>query len=433
MSDSARLPDAGTPGLPDRVSWPTGVCMLTGELPPDHGGVGDYTARLSDALAGTGLPVRVLTGRRPGVPERRRLGSNAVPVAGIVPAWNARAWPLIRRALTRLGSRPLLHIQFQAGAFDLGVAVHAVPGLLRGVFPSARVVTTFHDFLPPHPFPKSGPLGKPANQLLARSSHAAIFTDLRDLEQAGPGVRGFVVPIGSNVDCAPAPEPSREDIRRLLGANERTFLVGYFGFLNPSKGVPTLLEAIRRLAESSPDRSVRLAMLGSESGVSNPTDLAQARAVHDMFADGHLADVIVKTGYLPPADLSAALLACDVIALPFQDGASARRGTLMAALAHGMPTVSTLPPQPAPVGGPRAFWLGAGPGATAVRDGDALLLVPPGDALALATALGRLRDSSALRERLAAGARAVAGRIAWPALAAETLRIYATTFSDARG
>jgi glycosyltransferase involved in cell wall biosynthesis len=404
--------------------------MLTGELPPDRGGVGDYTARLSDALAALGVPIGILTRRRPDLPVRRSLGESEVPVHGLVAGWDIRIYPLVVRALNRLGPRPLLHVQFQAGAFDLGGSVHLLPSLLRATLPRARVVTTFHDFLVPYLFPKAGPVRLAANRLLARSSHAAIFTDLADLELAGPGVHGRVVPIGSNIDREPATEPSRADVRRLLGVDDETFVVGYFGFFNPSKGVPTLLEAISRVATRRPDRSVKLVLIGAETGISNPTDLAGARAVHNAIEHGQLDETIVRTGYLPPAELSATLLACDVVALPFRDGASARRGTLMAALANGLPIVSTLPTRRSPLAGPAAFWLGAGPSAVAVRDGEAISLIPPDDADALASALIRLADDPDLRARLAEGARAAAARIAWPTLAAETLEIYESLYSN---
>jgi glycosyltransferase involved in cell wall biosynthesis len=279
----------------------------------------------------------------------------------------------------------------------------------------------------PYLFPKAGPLRLAANRLLARTSHAAIFTDLTDLEQAGAGVRGHVVPIGSNLDPDPSPALPRADVRRLLGADEATFLVGYFGFLNASKGVPTLLEAIGRLAATRP---IRLALIGGEAGDSDPTDLGQARAIHDAIERRDLGEIVVRTGYLPPRDLSATLLACDALALPFRDGASARRGTLMAALAHGLPTVSTLPARCAHLAGPAAIWLGAGPGGVAVRGDEAILLVPPDDPTSLADALARLADDRELRARLAAGAKAIAARIGWPTLAAETAAIYAGTFSS---
>jgi glycosyltransferase involved in cell wall biosynthesis len=405
--------------------------MLAGEFPPDQGGVGDYTARLSEALAGRGVPVGVLARRRKGQPIRRWYSSGtrstavAVPVQARVDAWDARAWPQVCRALAQLGPRPLLHIQFQAGAFDLGGSVHLLPTIVRGVLPRARVVTTFHDFLIPYLFPKAGPLRLATNRLLAWTSHAAIFTDLADLEQAGPGVRGHVVPIGSNLDPDPSAVTLRADVRRLLGADEQTFLIGYFGFLNASKGVPTLLEALAQLVTIRP---VRLALIGAETGVSDPTDLGQARAVHDAIERLAIGDAVTRTGYLTLRDLSATLLACDALALPFLDGASARRGTLMAALAHGLPTVSTLAEPRATLAGPATIWLGSGPGGVAVRDGDAILLVPRDDPAALAAALARLADNPDLRARLAAGARAVGARIAWPTLAEETAAIYSGTF-----
>jgi glycosyltransferase involved in cell wall biosynthesis len=403
--------------------------MLTGELPPDRGGVGDYTARLSDALAGLGVPVGILTRSRPGFPARRLLGASRVPVHGDVPAWDARVWSLVGRVLRQLGPRPLLHIQFQAGAYDLGGAVHLLPSLVRATMPQARVVTTFHDFLIPYLFPKAGPVRLAANRLLARTSHAAIFTELGDLEMAGPGAQGHVVPIGSNIDCAPAVEPSRAEIRRRLGADDGTFLVGYFGFLNPSKGIPTLLDALGQVIAQRPERSVRLVLIGAESGVSNPTDLTQARVVHDSIEQQHLERAIVRTGFLAPPELSATLLACDAIALPFLDGASARRGTLMAALAHGLPIVSTLPERRSGLGGPTTVWLGSGHQAVGLRDGESIVLVPPIDPAALASALTRLAVDPDLRALLSEGARAVGARIAWPALAAETLRIYRSTFA----
>jgi glycosyltransferase involved in cell wall biosynthesis len=75
-------------------------------------------------------------------------------------------------------------------------------------------------------------------------------------------------------------------------------------------------------------------------------------------------------------------------------------------------------------------WLGAGPGAVAVRAGASILMVPPDDADALAAALLRLADDPALRARLTEGTRTAAARIAWPALAAETREIYEGIFGD---
>jgi glycosyltransferase involved in cell wall biosynthesis len=256
------------------------VCLVSGEFPPDAGGVGDYTARLAQALAARAVPVGILTSHRPGRPSRRLLaptgGTVAIPVWAGVRGWGPDAWPTVVGALRRLGPQPILHIQYQAGAFGLGGGIHLLPVWVRARLPRARVITTFHDVLVPYLFPKAGPLRTGANRLLARASHAAIFTDPAD--RATMGVAGQVIPIGSNVDCAPPPDFDRARARRWLGADEETLLIGYFGFLNASKGVPTLVRAVASLAAAG--RSVRLALIGAAVGTSDPTDLAECRVVH---------------------------------------------------------------------------------------------------------------------------------------------------------
>ena len=406
------------------------ACLLTGEFPPDPGGVGDYTARLAEALAALGVPVAVLTDRRPDRPVRgswqRADGGEgpAIPVHARVPAWDFRSWPAIGRALGRLGPRPILHIQYQTGAFGLQGALNLLPLWVRAARPAARVVTTFHDFRVPYLFPKAGPLRAGASRLLARASHAAVFAERADLLAAGTGAlrggRGHLIPIGSNVDRAPPPDFDRALVRSALGADEATVLVGYFGFLNATKGVPTLLRALAALAADG--RGVRLALIGAEAGSSDPTVLAPAREVHRLQTELGLADLVATTGYLPPAELSAALLACDAIALPYRDGASLRRGTLMAAIAHARPIVST-----------RGLGtVGAEDVDTPLllRDGEHLLLVPPDDPAALAEAIARLADDPGLRARLAANAGALAARIAWPEIARRTLAVYETVSGE---
>ena len=438
---------------------PSGVCLLAGEFPPDAGGVGDYTARLAEALAALGVPVRVLTTRRPGRPTTRlhrpagpapspRLPVRAgIPVRADVPAWDLRAWPIVADALGRLGPRPLLHIQYQAGAFGLQGAVNLLPLWVRAAIPRARVVTTFHDVRVPYLFPKAGPLRAAANRALAQLSHAAIFTEPADLAAVGLDGRGYLIPIGSNLDVRPPADFDRRARRAALGADEATLLIGYFGFLNSSKGAPSLPRALALLAAEG--RPVRLVLIGAETGASDPTDLAQARLVRDLIRQLGVGHLITHTGRLSAEEVSAALLACDVLALPFRDGVSLRRGTLMAGLAHGLPIVSTYPPaasslrppgvphsaeEPAPRSAQRsaperAVLRGAGSVAPLqLRDGEELLLVPPDDPPALARAITRLADDPELRSRLAHNARAASAGIAWPEIARRTLAVYEAVF-----
>jgi 2-deoxystreptamine N-acetyl-D-glucosaminyltransferase/2-deoxystreptamine glucosyltransferase len=80
----------------------------------------------------------------------------------------------------------------------------------------------------------------------------------------------------------------------------------------------------------------------------------------------------------------------------------------MAALAHGMPIITTWPQGSVPQ----------------LRDGENVLLVPPQDPQALGAAILRLADDVALRRRLQAGARALAAEFDWRRIAARTLEVY---------
>jgi glycosyltransferase involved in cell wall biosynthesis len=287
-------------------------------------------------------------------------------------------------------------------------------------------VATFHDLRVPYLFPKAGPLRAAVRDRLLRGVDAAIFTDPADWRAAAAPrpVGRYWVPIGSNIAVAPPPGYERAAWRRAAGADPDTLLVAHLGLLNHSKGVTTLLRGVAALRRAG--RPVRLLLIGAESGASDPTNEAYARAVEREIAALDLQAVVQRLPLLAPPEVSASLLACDAAAFPFTDGASLRRGSLLAGLAHGLPTVSTWPPTAAPER--RKTWPPAPAGDAAIpvlRDGANLVLVPAEDPAALAAALGRLADDAALRARLADGARALVATLAWPRIAAAHRAIYA--------
>ena len=110
------------------------ILFFSGEYPPDVGGVGDYTAHLRTGLANLGWPSRVLT--------RKQVGR-----------WDARSLLWLLRTAPGGG---IVHIQFQAGAYDLLGDVCLMPALVRVFRARTRVVTTFHDSREPYLFPRAG-------------------------------------------------------------------------------------------------------------------------------------------------------------------------------------------------------------------------------------------------------------------------------------
>ncbi|HEU5101928.1 MAG TPA: glycosyltransferase, partial [Roseiflexaceae bacterium] len=140
---------------------------------------------------------------------------------------------------------------------------------------------------------------------------------------------------------------------------------------------------------------------------------------------------VMVTGHCPEAEVSAHLLAADIATLPFTGGASFRRGSLLAALAHGLPVVTTTPTKDQgqkTKEDTHTLTVSLHRSSSVFRplvDGENALLVPPGDAAALAEAIERMGRDARLRERLAVGGRALAAQFGWDAIAAQHERLYA--------
>ena len=351
------------------------IHFISGEYPPDIGGLGDYTARLRAALSASGYDSSVISRRQ-------------------IRRWDARALVYLLRTAPRSG---VLHIQFQAAAYQLLGDVCLVPALLRRIRPRLHSITTFHDVHVPYLFPRAGRLRAAAVRLLARTSDAVIAADSRDLEfLGGPSPRHFNVPIGSNVDCSPPPGFARSAFRQRLDLQPNQLALVYFGLLNASKGLDLLLDTFDRIGSERP--GTRLLLLGGPVGASDATDRETARQLESRL--GKLGDRLIRPGWLAPHELSAHLLAGDIALLPYADGASARRGSLLACAEHGLPIVSTRPAAP---------------------EVSPYIQATEADAASLATAVLNLHAEP---EQPRKASRALADRVRWPGIADQHAQIY---------
>lgn len=385
------------------------ITLITGEFPPQQGGVGDFTRELARALAAPGHTVHVLTSRGDSEP-----GDAGEPYAThrLVPGWGWGCWRAIRRWIAEY--RPdVVNIQYQAAAYAMRLPIHLLPWRLRRLADRPAIVVTYHDLKVPYLFPKAGPLRRQAVLTLVRWADAAIVTneeDRLDLSRY-PSLASSVVviPIGSNIAVRP---PAGYDLavwRSRYGVGPSDFLLAYFGFLNESKGGETLIRAFHKLAVESPaGMNPHLLMIGGQVGSSDPTNRAYLDHIEALIAQLGLDERVHRTGYTPPEEVSANLLAADVCVLPYRDGASFRRGSFMAALAHGRPIVSTHPRVSLPELG----------------DGENVLLVPPDDPDALAAAVARLAADLTLRRRIGDGAGELARKFTWEHIAARTADLF---------
>jgi glycosyltransferase involved in cell wall biosynthesis len=393
------------------------IAFITGEYPPLQGGLGDYTRELARALADTAAAmkheVHVLSRQVPAPPLFEV--SDGIHVHRLVPGWGWGSIGQVSR-FVRDYQLDVLHLQYQAAAYAMHPAINLLPRLLAGR--RAPLVVTFHDLKVPYLFPKAGRLRWQAVLDMARKAAAAVVTNREDadaLEHAG--LNSVLIPIGSNI-TPPSPEQrqtfDRAGWRRAHGLPIDGPLIGYFGFLNESKGGETLVRALAELHHTERPITAHLLLIGGTAGASDPTNVGYAARIMQLAESLHVRKWIVPTGFLDAHEVSAALAACDCLALPYQDGASFRRGTLMAALAHGCAVVTTAPRINLPE----------------LHDGVNMLLVPPGDTPRLADALERVLSDATLRLRLQAGSLQLGASFAWPAIAMQTVSLYQRLITD---
>lgn len=383
------------------------ILFLTGEYPPMQGGVGDYTWALGSALVEQGVDVHVLTSREAGPAHLAPRG-----VANVYPEIDRWRWGMVRqvRRLSDELKPDVLHIQYQAAAYQLHPSINLLPRFLAGWEWPRRVAVTFHDLRVPYLFPKAGSWRWRSNLELARRSDVTVVTNAEDLHR----LRGYPdlarklveIPIGANIQPDPPAGFDRAAQRAGWGARPDDLLLAYFGFLNASKGAEELVAAVAQLAARGVP--VQLLMVGGQVGASDRTNAAYLEQVQAAIERRGVADRVHWTGFTEASQVSANLLAADIAVLPYRDGASFRRGSLMAAIAHSLPVISTEPAVPI----------------LEMVHGGNIWLTPAQSPDALAAAIEQLWHDPGLRERLSAGAAALTRLFTWDVIAQQHVRIY---------
>lgn len=360
--------------------------------PPDPGGVETATRQAVDHLLCLGASVEVLCFAGPGPYDD---AAAACPVHRAPVAATVASQPLSPNYLAQFfGLAP---------RFDV-LQVHLPnPLAALAVFlarPKAKVALTWH------------------SDIIGKGALAAVFSPLEawlcrraDLVMAPSPVhlaasnratffagKGAVVPFCVD-DSMARPETADAAVTQAIRARfgDRP-LVFALGRLVPYKGFDVLVEAAAKL---SPDAVMVI-------GGGGP----QAEALAARIDALGLAERVLLPGRIPDAELAAWLAACDVFCLPSVSRAEMFGIVQLEAMAFGKPVVATDIP------GSGVPWVN--------RHGETGLVVPPGDAEALAAALNALLTDASLRARLGQGGReAVAGRFSPEAVARSLSEAYA--------
>jgi len=372
------------------------VCMVSGAFPPMRCGIGDYTARLVAELACQGIEVDVLSRDDPLVEPGGTPGVRVFPVLRKTPAADA---PAIARHAGRQRC-DVIHIQYPTWPFRRSLTISLVPALLK-LFRAGPVAVTAHEVARCHPINRLRlvPIAYTADAVTATTEEDCAWLS-RHLPLVGRRV--IHIPIGANLEPPEGFGRCRAAYRRRLGIGEGDIAMCFFGFVFRNKLIEDLLAAFR-LAADHGARLRLVLMTGMER-----TEGTYGAEVVRMIDDLGLAGRVVHTGFLPAEEVSRCFGACDFASLLFRDGASFRRGSILAAMAHGLPVVSCR----------------SGPIPAGFQHGENILLSDAGDVEGLAENMVRLCTDTALRNKLARASLRTARRFAWPLIAERTAALY---------
>lgn len=233
-----------------------------------------------------------------------------------------------------------------------------------------------------------------ADAILVHSSNG-----VKDLTARGiPESRIVQIHHGNYLHFCGRAELPPETAKQMIGLRPADRVVLFFGTIAPYKGLDVLLDAFGELRSSGPLPYLVVAGEPLED-FSAYRRRAQALGLADR--------VVFDLRYIPFTDLPKYFLSADVVAFPYRQ--IYQSGVLQLAYAYGRPVVA------AAVGGV---------GEAVAEDGTGLV-VPPGDAAALAAALRAVLSNTGMAEEMGRRAYRVAEeKYSWRAIARTVEGVY---------
>lgn len=405
------------------------ICIITGAYPPMKSGGADCIYRFCCELTARGITVDVVMSDDVG-----RVEDNAgVSVYPLVRDWRATELQRVVGFVAR--TRPdVVHLQYNGTLYERRRMVTMLSLFIKLRKPGMRVVTNFE--YPtgtrwfPHRLPgrflrkvsysilhdRLGWFDDEFGFLLSCSDRIIAQSELhrRMLIQALPSAASkiAVVPWGANTVLweQDGPETKRK-ARGFLGLPMETSILSYYGYLHPGKGIETLLRAFAFLQDVN-SNALLVIVGGDEVLVDSMTpQTGYATILQNLAIELGIAEHMIWTGFCAASDPKASmyLRASDMCVLPFDPGVSLNRTSVAAALAHGLPMVTT-----------------RGPFSDAdFVDGENVLLCEPKDPRDLASVIRQLLSSKELWTRVSEGARKLyLRRYSWDVVVQRILKVY---------
>ncbi len=264
------------------------LTIVTGSLPPDVCGCGDYAQALVVALERKGVKTEIFLRRD----------------------WTFRKLFSYVREI-RKSKATVINIQYPTQGYGRSVVPPVLCALLRGI----KKVVTLHEFS------QKRMEAKIAIYLFFVSADWVVFTtefERKAAYRVAPWLKSksSVIPIGSNIPFREAEQPDTDIV--------------YFGLIHPTKGLEEFTETLSLLRNRN---ELRIRVIGQIA----PGYEVYATEILSRIGSLGIEIVLNKSA----EDVSEMLSRTRVALLPFPDGMSRRRGSALAAMGNGALLVTT--------------------------------------------------------------------------------------------
>ncbi|HBA26233.1 MAG TPA: hypothetical protein DCY98_02375 [Nitrospinae bacterium] len=305
------------------------IIIISPAFPPNRDGVGDYTFVLADGLADKN-EVIIVTSKLKGVKSESK---NKFHVIREIDKWGGLDLFHILSICKNFSPELVIiqYVSFMYGRGGINLTFPLLSVLLRIRY---SVFTMLHELFTPFGFSIK-------TFLMSLIQRLMLFFLIIGSDRIGVSIKVWErvlkrfffwrkgdfrwIPIPSNIKIS-----TKTNIPEKLSRFNKKPLLAFFGSLHITKIMEFLTASLDALVKKGYDAG--LIVIGQDENEIS----AYIKELPD-----YLRERIFCTGYCSSEDVSQYLSITDIFLLPLIDGVSSRRTSLMAALKHGLPVVTT--------------------------------------------------------------------------------------------
>lgn len=282
-------------------------------------GVGDYTYKLAEEIAKSGIEVHVITS------SKANPNSKILHIHNIVEKWEMSAYKGIMQKLKEINP-DVVNIQYPGYEYNKNLIVTVLPIAIK-IKLKCKVIATLHEY-----------------ECFTFKSKIRLYLNFMKLDKIIVAEEEFIdeirknfkkaeivyIPISSNIPRSKIKAEEKESLLekyKLKGSK----VISYFGFAVPSKGIEYLLNCMPKL------EGIKLLFINELD-----KDNEYQKSLLDLIEKLGIKEKIVITGFLDDEkDVADLLKISDVCVLPFINGLKKRNGSFLAAYNQEIRIITT--------------------------------------------------------------------------------------------